>query len=70
MAQTPTPGGTPPPATTEVTVAVPQATDVQITDLSGKSDAEIDQLLKQRASARIKFIILNAPFKVRPLGSE
>lgn len=49
----------------EVTVEVPQNTSITVTDLQSLSDEEINNLLEKAKTARVRFVILNAPFKVR-----
>jgi hypothetical protein len=50
----------------EISVPVPQNTSLKVTDLKNLSDLEINDLIKRAKSARVGFVILNAPFKVRP----
>ena len=55
----------PPLAKVEVTVEVPQNTSITVTDLQSLSDEDINNLLEKAKTARVRFVILNAPFKVR-----
>jgi hypothetical protein len=54
-----------PPAKVEVSVEVPQNTSIRVTDLSSLSAEELNDLLERAKTAKVKFVILNAPFKVR-----
>jgi hypothetical protein len=55
--------------THDVGVAVPQGTAVKVHDLSSLSDKEIEEVLKKAKTSKVGFVILNAPFKVRPVES-
>jgi hypothetical protein len=55
-----------PPAKVEVTVEVPQNMSITVTDMQSLTDEEINNLLEKAKTARVRFVILNAPFKVRP----
>jgi hypothetical protein len=50
-----------------VTVPVPQDTKIRVTDLKSLSNEEINDLLNKAKTAKVGFVILNAPFKVRPV---
>ena len=52
-----------------VTVEVPIATKIKVTDLKSLSESEQQEILKKVADSSVGFIILNAPFKVRPAES-
>jgi hypothetical protein len=62
MAQEPTV-----PGEAQVSVPVPQDTNIKITSLKGKSDKEIADLLAKAKQSKVGYVILNAPFKVRPV---
>jgi hypothetical protein len=55
------------PRNLEVRVPVPQNTSIRVTDLKSLSDRQIDDILKKAKTAKVGFVILNAPFKVRPV---
>jgi hypothetical protein len=40
---------------------------IRVTDLKGLSDKQVSDLLKKAKTAKVGFVILNAPFKVRPV---
>lgn len=66
MARRPKRGATSAPqATTEVTVSVPAASELSIKDLSKLSDTEFDEIVQKAKKSTVRYIILNAPFKVR-----
>jgi GTPase involved in cell partitioning and DNA repair len=50
----------------DISVPVPQDTSIKVTDLKNLSDQEINDLIKKAKSAKVGFVIVNAPFKVRP----
>jgi hypothetical protein len=54
-----------PPAKVDVSVEVPQNTSIRVADLTNLSDQEINDLLERAKTAKVRFVILNAPFKVR-----
>ena len=51
----------------EVRVPVPEDTSVRVTDLKKLSDKDLTDLIKKAKTAKVGFVILNAPFKVRPI---
>jgi hypothetical protein len=51
----------------QVSVPVPQDTNIKVTSLKGKTDKEIEALLEKAKRAKVGFIIVNAPFKVQPV---
>jgi hypothetical protein len=53
------------PGKVEVSIEVPQNCDITVTDLKSLDEKQINDLLKQAKDYKVKFIILNAPFKVR-----
>jgi hypothetical protein len=40
---------------------------VRVAHLKGLSDKQVSDLLKKAKTAKVGFVILNAPFKVRPV---
>jgi hypothetical protein len=57
-----------PPANVQVTVPVTAST-IKVADLKNPqlSEKDINDLLQQAKTAKVGFVILNAPFKVRTL---
>jgi hypothetical protein len=51
----------------EVRVPIPQNTSVRVRELKSLSNKQISDLLKKAKTAKVGFVILNAPFKVRPV---
>jgi hypothetical protein len=64
MAEAKEPTGT---GEAQVSVPVPQDTNIKVTSLKGKSAQEIAALLEKAKQSKVGFIILNAPFKVQPV---
>jgi len=58
-----------PPGNVEVTISLPQSTSIKVTDLAQLGEEELNTLLEQAKTSRVRFIILNAPFKVPPAAS-
>jgi hypothetical protein len=55
------------PKVKHVSVPVPHGTSTKIHDLKSLSDKEVGDLLKKAKTSKVGFVILNAPFKVRPV---
>ena len=51
----------------QIGVPVPQNASITVTDLKTLNDRELSDILEKAKTAKVKFIILNAPFKVRPV---
>jgi hypothetical protein len=51
----------------EVVVPVPQKTKITVSDLKGLSAKELEDVLSKAKKSKVGFVILNAPFKVRPV---
>jgi hypothetical protein len=51
----------------EVTVPVPQNTKISVADLKSLNDKDLNDLLKKAKTAKVGFVILNAPFKARSI---
>jgi hypothetical protein len=51
----------------EVVVPVPQETKIRVTDLKGLSPKQLEEVLSEAKKSKVGFVILNAPFKVRPV---
>jgi hypothetical protein len=51
----------------QVTVPVPQGYSISVKDLKTLDEKALNELLDQAKKAQVGFIILNAPFKVRPV---
>ena len=49
-----------------ISVPVPQASSITVNNLKSLSEKDFNDLLEKPKTARVGFIILNAPFKVRP----
>ena len=64
MAKAKEPTGT---GETQITVSVPQDTNIKVSNLKGKSEKEVAALLEKAKQCKVGFIILNAPFKVQPV---
>jgi hypothetical protein len=52
-----------------VSVPVPQDHTITVTDLKSLNDEELKKALEKAKTAKVGFVILNAPFKVRPVES-
>lgn len=51
-----------------VTVEVPPTSNLEVvSDLKNLTDDELSELLAKAKKSRVGFVILNAPFKVRPV---
>ena len=51
-----------------VTVEVPPTSNLEVvSDLKNLTDDELSELLAKAKESRVGFVILNAPFKVRPV---
>ena len=44
---------------------MPAASELSIKDLSKLSDTEFDEIVQKAKNSTVRYIILNAPFKVR-----
>ena len=51
----------------QVVVPVPQNTKITVTDLKSLTVEDVNQILEKAKTAQIGFVILNAPFKLRPI---
>ena len=49
-----------------VVVPVPQDAKIKVTDLKSLNEKELDEVLSKAKKSKVGFVILNAPFKVRP----
>ena len=49
----------------QVGVPVPQNASIRVSDLKSLSTKEVKDLLEKAKTAKVGFVILNAPFKVR-----
>jgi len=59
--------GQPEGPTLHVRVPVPQNSPITVTDLKTLDERELNEILEKAKTAQIRFIILNAPFKVQPV---
>ena len=53
------------PKTKHVRVPVPHGASTRMHDLKGLSDSDLDDVIRRAKTAKVGFVILNAPFKVR-----
>jgi hypothetical protein len=61
--------GDPAPSGATVSVPIPQDASITVHDLNTFDDEErFEKLLEDLKTAKVRFVILNAPFKLRPVA--